>query len=198
VVLKSFINLDRDITFARGYNTFGEDPYLSGQMGAAEVRGVQAQDIMSQAKHYVGYDTDSFNVKIDPQTLREVYVAPFAEAINAGVSSIMCSYNKINGPFACGNSDTLKTILKGELGFKGFVTSDWGAVHNVRFINEGLDMEMPGELDPASPMGGFMHVYFRTSPAPAAPATKPNLAALAGMLGGTIPEEPRNGGLNLG
>ncbi|MBV8437365.1 MAG: beta-glucosidase, partial [Silvibacterium sp.] len=197
VVLQPFINIDRDITFARGYNTFGEDPYLSGQIGAAEVRGVQAQDIMSQAKHYVGYDTDSFNVKIDQQTLHEVYVAPFVEAINAGVSSIMCSYNHINGPFACGNADTLKTILKGELGFKGFVTSDWGAVHNVRFINEGLDMEMPGEVSPSSPFAGMMHTYFRTSPTPTAPAAKLNLAALAGMLGGVIPEEPHGVNLDL-
>src|SRR5271157_1138426 len=197
VVLQPFINIDRDITFARGYNTFGEDPYLSGQIGAAEIRGVQAQDIMSQAKHYIGYDTDSFNVKIDPQTLHEVYVAPFAEAVNAGVSSIMCSYNRINGPFACGNADTLKTILKGELAFKGFVTSDWGAVHNVRFINNGLDMEMPGMVNPDSPFAGMMHTYFRTGPAPASPAAKPNEAALAGMLGGTIPEEPQASGLDL-
>jgi beta-glucosidase len=197
VILQPFINIDRDITFARAYNTFGEDPYLSGQIGAAEVRGAQAQSIMSQAKHYVGYDTDSFNVKIDQQTLHEVYVAPFAEVVNAGVSSIMCSYNRINGPFACGNADTLKTILKGELGFKGFVTSDWGAVHNVRFINEGLDMEMPGMVNPDSPFAGMMHTYFRTGPPPAAAPAKPNLAALAGMLGGTIPEEPRSSGLDL-
>lgn len=196
VVLQPFINIDRDITFARGYNTFGEDPFLTAQIGAAEVRGAQSQDVMSQAKHYVGYDTDSFNVRIDQQTLHEVYVAPFAEAVKAGVSSIMCSYNRINGPFACGNSDTLKTILKGEIGFKGFVTSDWGAVHSVRFINEGLDMEMPGAMSADSPLAVFTPSYFRTGP-PAPPPTKVNLAALAGMLGGTIPEEPRNGGLDL-
>jgi len=197
VVLQPFINIDRDITFARGYNTFGEDPYLTGQMGAAEMRGAQAQGVMSQAKHYIGYDTDSYNVKIDPQTLHEVYVAPFDEAVKAGVSSIMCSYNRLNGPFACGNADALKTILKGELGFKGFVTSDWGAVHNVRFINEGLDMEMPGDMSPESPLGAMMHTYFRTGAAPAPAATKPNEAALAGILGGTIPEEPRSSGLDL-
>jgi beta-glucosidase len=197
VVLQPFINMDRDITFARAYNTFGEDPFLTGAMGAAEIRGAQAQDVMSQAKHYVGYDTDGFNVVIDPQTLHEVYVAPFAEAVKAGVSSIMCSYNKINGAFACGNADTLKTILKGELDFKGFVTSDWGAVHSTLFINNGLDMEMPGESDPSSPMSAFINTYFRTAPAPVAPATAPNLSALAGMLGGTIPEEPVRGGMDL-
>ena len=197
VVLQPFINIDRDITFARGYNTFGEDPFLTGAMGAAEVRGVQAQDVMSQAKHYVGYDSDAFNIAIAPQALREMYVAPFVDVVKAGVSSIMCSYNRINGPFACGNAETLKTILKGELGFKGFVTSDWGAVHSALFINDGLDMEMPGEGDPASPLSSFITTYFRTTPESAIAASKPNEAALAGMLGGSIPEEPVNGGMNL-
>ena len=197
VVLQPFINIDRDITFARAYNTLGEDPYLSGEMGAGEIRGEQAQGVMSMAKHYVGYDTDSFNVFIDQQTLHEVYVAPFDAAIRAGVASIMCSYNKINGAFACGNSDTLKTILRDELHFKGFVTSDWGGVHNVDFINHGLTMEMPGEVPNDSPFAGMMHTYFRTAPASANAPTKPNLAALAGMLGGTIPEEPKSGGMDL-
>ena len=57
----------------------------------------------------------------------------------------MCSYNRVNGTFACGNQDTLTNILRDQIGFKGFVTSDWGAVHAVNFINAGLDMEMPGE-----------------------------------------------------
>jgi len=154
VALQPFINIDRDITFARGYNTFGEDPVLTGAMGAAEIRGIQSQDVMAQAKHYVAYDSDSFNVFVDQQTLHEVYIAPFIDAIQAGVSSIMCAYTRVNGPFACGNADTLKTILRGELGFKGFVTSDWGAVHSVLFINQGLDMEMPGTPPPDSPFKG--------------------------------------------
>jgi beta-glucosidase len=110
----------------------------------------------------------------------------------------MCSYNKLNGAFACGNSDTLKTILRDQLGFKGFVTSDWGGVHYVDFINHGLTMEMPGEVPPDSPFAGMMHTYFSTAPASTDAPTKPNLAALAGMLGGTIPEEPKTGGLDLG
>ena len=198
VVLQPFINIDRDITFARGYNTFGEDPFLTGAMGAAEIRGAQSQDVMAQAKHYVGYDTDGFNVAVDDQTLHEVYVAPFVEAVKAGVSSIMCSYNRINGSFACGNTDTLQTILKDELGFKGFVTSDWGAVHSALFLNHGLDMEMPGIVPSDSPFAGMMRTYFKTSPDPAKAPTEPNLAALAGMLGGSIPEEPRSGGMDLG
>jgi beta-glucosidase len=109
----------------------------------------------------------------------------------------MCSYNKINGPFACGNSETLTTILRQELGFKGFVTSDWGGVHNVHFINAGLTMEMPGEVPADSPFAGMMRTYFRTKAGSTEAVTKPNEAALAGMLGGTIPEEAKGGGMDL-
>ena len=107
------------MNYGRGYNTFGEDPFLTGEMGAAEIKGIQAQGVMSQAKHYVAYDTDATNVFVDEQTLHEVYVAPFAAASRAGVSSIMCSYNKVNGPYSCGNADTLTRILKGEVGLRG-------------------------------------------------------------------------------
>src|SRR6202453_5369743 len=189
VVLQPFINIDRDITFPRSYNTFGEDPFLTGQMGAAEIRGAQSQGVMAQAKHYIAYDSDSYNVFVDQQTLHEVYAAPFAEAVRAGVSSILCSYNRVNGPFACDNADTLKSILKGEIGFKGFVTSDWGAVHSVLFINQGLDMEMPGTLPAGSPLAVLLNSFFLTAP-PAAPGSPPDADALAGILGGSIPEEP--------
>ena len=93
---------------------------------------------------------------IDDQTLHEVYVAPFDAAVKAGVSSIMCSYNRLNGTFACGNDVTLTKILRDQIGFKGFVTSDWGATHAVNFINAGLDMEMPGEPQD----GGFSITSF--------------------------------------
>lgn len=152
VALQPFINMDRDFTFSRGYNTFGEDPFLTGELGASEIAGIQSEGVMAQAKHYIGYDTNGTNVFIDDQTLHEVYLAPFAAAIKAGVSSIMCSYNRINGPYSCGNPDTLKKTLRGELRFEGFVTSDWGATHATDFINDGLDMEMPGPL--AVPFAG--------------------------------------------
>jgi beta-glucosidase len=74
VILQPFINIDRDLVFARAYNTFGEDPFLSGQMGAAEIRGAQAQHVMAMAKHYIGYDSDAYSTVIDPQTLHEVYL----------------------------------------------------------------------------------------------------------------------------
>jgi beta-glucosidase len=145
VALQPFINIDRDFAYGRGYNTFGEDPFLTGEMGAAEIQGIQQQGVMAQAKHFIGYDTNADSVFMDDQTLHEVYLAPFAAAIQADVSSIMCSYNRINGPYSCGNSETLQK-LKDENNFEGFVTSDWGATHATDFINKGLDVEMPGPL----------------------------------------------------
>jgi beta-glucosidase len=150
VALQPYINLDRDVTFRRSYNTFGEDPLLTGHLGAAEIRGIQDRGVMAQAKHFIGYEADgakgdtSYNIVIDQRTLHELYLEPFADAVAAGVSSIMCAYNKINGRFSCDNPDTLKTILKEGLGFSGFVTSDWSATHGTLFINNGLDVEMPG------------------------------------------------------
>ncbi len=189
VSLQPFVNIDRDLEFSRGYNTFGEDPFLTSVMGVGEIKGIQSQHVMAQVKHYVGYDSNSGNIFIDDQTLHEVYVAPFDAASKAGVSSVMCSYNRINGTFACGNKDTLTTILRDQIGFKGFVTSDWGAVHAVNFINAGLDMEMPGE--PADNAPFSIPSFFDLKPVPPPPA---NAAALAednmDMFGGHIPEEP--------
>jgi beta-glucosidase len=196
VSLQPFVNIDRDLEFGRGYNTFGEDPFLTSVMGVGEVKGIQSQHIMAQIKHYVGYDSPRENTYIDDQTLHEVYVAPFDAAIReADVSSIMCSYNKLNGTFACGNKDTLIKILRDQIGFKGFVTSDWGAVHSVDFINAGLDMEMPGGQPGA--MGSFIPSFFDSLP----PSPPPDMKALAGnmaMFGGHIPEEPAPAHENLG
>src|SRR5215471_16455108 len=181
VVLQPFINIDRDITFERGYNTYGEDPVLTGAMGAALIRGVQAQGVMAQAKHYVAYDTDANNIFVDPQALREIYVAPFVDAVNADVSSIMCSYNKLNGTYACGNRESLVDILRKELGFKGFVTSDWGAVHAPSFINNGLDMEMPGPGPKDSPLSGFFFSFFTMEKPQPPPARKPEMSVFESL-----------------
>ena len=185
VALQPFVNIDRDLEFGRGYNTFGEDPFLTGAMGAAEIRGIQSQHVMAQVKHFVGYDSDATNIWIDDQTLHEVYAAPFAAAVEAGVASLMCSYNRLNGTFACGNESALIRILRDELGFKGFVTSDWGATHGVTFINAGLDMEMPG---PPAPGGFPLPSFFDSQPPP--PPPRPMGDVVDMMFGGHLPEEP--------
>jgi beta-glucosidase len=190
VSLQPFVNIDRDLEFGRGYNTFGEDPFLSGELAAAQIEGIQSQHVMAQVKHFVGYDSDGTSTFIDDQTLHEIYVAPFDTAVKAGVSSIMCSYNRLNGTFACGNESSLTKILRDEIGFKGFVTSDWGAVHAVNFINAGLDMEMPGQQDPSA--GGWsVPAFFDLLPAPPPPpASTTANDDNDGMFGGHIPEEP--------
>src|SRR5215472_497591 len=172
VSLQPFVNIDRDLEFGRGYNTFGEDPFLTSEIGAAEIRGIQLQHVMAQVKHFVGYDSDRENTWIDDQTLHEVYAAPFDAAVRAGVASIMCSYNRINGTSSCGNESTLTGILREEIGFKGFVTSDWGATHSVTFINAGLDMEMPGEPAPGAGPGGVSYFDSRPLPPLGPPAQK--------------------------
>src|SRR4051812_39979914 len=89
VALQPFVNIDRDLEFGRGYNTFGEDPFLTSEMGAGEIKGIQSQHVMAQIKHYVGYDSNNENTYIDDQTLHEIYVAPFEAAIRRGdVASI--------------------------------------------------------------------------------------------------------------
>ena len=188
VSLQPFVNIDRDLEFCRGFNTFGEDPFLTTEMGVAEVKGIQSQHVMAQIKHYVGYDSNSGDIWMDDQTLHEVYVAPFDAAVKAGVSSIMCSYNRINGPYACGNDSTLTKILRDEIGFKGFVTSDWGAVHGVNFIIAGLDMEMPGEPTPSIIAWGIP-TFFDLQPV-YTPITHTGDDDGGDMFGGQIPEEP--------
>jgi len=200
VSLQPFVNIDRDLEFGRGYNTFGEDPFLTSEIGAAEIKGIQSQHVMAQVKHFVGYDSDHESTWIDGQTLHEVYLAPFDAAVRAGVASIMCSYNRINGIYSCGNESTLTGILRKEIGFKGFVASDWGATHSVTFINAGLDMEMPGEPAPDAGPGGLVS-YFDSRPlpppGPSAPKTEADDAE-SDMYGGHMPEEPKAASSNDG
>jgi beta-glucosidase len=186
LVLEPFINIYRDPGFTRSYNTYGEDPLLTGQIGAALVRGIQSQGVMAQAKHYVAFDGAN-DVQLDAQTLREIYAAPFADVVHAGVASIMCGYNKVNGQFVCGNAALLNGLLRAELGFRGFVTSDWGATHAAGFINAGLDMEMPGELRVGPGSEELMRSYFSGAKLPPMPPRSPEGMGFGPR--GRIPEE---------
>lgn len=185
VSLQPFVNIDRDLEFGRGYNTFGEDPFLTGEIAAAEIKGIQSEHVMAQVKHFIGYDSNGTSTYIDDQTLHEVYLAPFDAAIKAGVSSVMCSYNRLNGTYACGNESPLTKILRDEIGFKGFVTSDWGANHSATFIAAGLDMEMPGP--PSLGWTGWsVPSYFALN---VPPPTRGGGGGDGDMFGGHIPEE---------
>lgn len=188
VALEPFVNIMRDLNFSRGWNTYGEDPYLSGIMGAAQVRGIQGQGIMAQAKHYLGYDLRGYKTVMDEQTMHEVYLAPFEAVIDAGVSSLMCAYNYVNGKYACANDDLLNVTLRKELGFKGFVTSDWGAVHKPTDINTGMDMEMPGLMPKGSPWLTITRSYYDNDAQPVEPL-KMSMDVLGRVFGRAVPEE---------
>ena len=186
VSLQPFINLDRDLAMRRSYNTFGEDPLLTSRMGAATIEGIQSQHVMAVAKHSIGYDTEATDVWIGEQALHEIYLPPFEAAIKAGVASVMCSYNHVNGPHACGSRDLLTGILRDELGFKGFVVSDWGATHSAQFLNAGLDMEM---IDGPDSSGYQEPAFLGAQAAALPPPADPGGEDMGDIYGGNIPEE---------
>ena len=151
VQLGPAMNFMRSPESGRGWESGGEDPFLTGVLAEETVLGIQSQGVIATAKHYILNDQElhrnTESSDIDERTLHEIYIWPFARAVEAGVGSIMCSYNQINGIFACENDYLLNTVLKGELGFKGFVQSDWLAtMSTVDSANHGLDMNMPGNI----------------------------------------------------
>ncbi|MEC3998222.1 glycoside hydrolase family 3 C-terminal domain-containing protein [Actinacidiphila sp. DG2A-62] len=146
------INIDRDPRWGRAFESVGEDPYLNGQLGAADIRGVQSTGVMAQVKHLAVYNqetnrnTPSDNAVIGDKALQEIYLPAFRASVQQGAaSSVMCSYSTVNGTYACQNPALLTTALRGRFGFQGFVTSDWGATHaTAASANAGLDQDMPG------------------------------------------------------
>jgi beta-glucosidase len=146
------INIVRDPRWGRAFESVSEDPYLAGQLGAADIRGVQSAGTMAQVKHYAVYNqetnrnTPNDNAVVSTQAEQEIYLPAFQAATQQGAaSSVMCSYSWINGTAACQNPGTLSTVLRQQLGYTGFVTSDWGATHSTAAsANAGLDMDMPG------------------------------------------------------
>jgi beta-glucosidase len=125
----------------------GADPFLGNKLAQGAIKGIQSTGVIANAKHWVENNQetnrDTVDETVDERTRFELYYPPFEGAINAGVGSFMCSYNKINTLWSCENPTTLQHDLKEVLGFKdGWVMSDWGATHSTSIV-EGLDQEMP-------------------------------------------------------
>lgn len=150
--------LGRNPAAGRNWEGFGSDPVLQAIGAAATIRGIQSEGVMATAKHFVGNEQEHFrqarewgllnalSSNIDDRTLHEVYAWPFAESVRAGVASVMCSYQMVNNSYACSNSKLMNGILKDELGFQGYVQSDWLAQRGgVASALAGLDMAMPGD-----------------------------------------------------
>src|SRR4051794_1351847 len=150
VALAPTMNILRVPGWGRSFETFSEDPELSGDIGAAEIRGIQGQGVIADAKHFAAnnQETDrlSVNAVVPERALREIYTRQFEKAVeDGGVRSLMCAYNQVNGDYACQNRHLLTDILKRGWDFDGFVVSDWFANHStVQSANAGLDLEMPG------------------------------------------------------
>ncbi|PVH75143.1 glycoside hydrolase family 3 protein [Cadophora sp. DSE1049] len=143
----------------RNWEGISNDPYLCGALAAETVRGIQENGVVTSTKHFIGNEqelnrnpstnnqsqhVESVSSNIDDKTLHELYLWPFQDAVHAGSGNIMCSYNRINNSYGCQNSKLQNGILKDELGFQGFVVSDWGALHaGYAAAEAGLDMVMP-------------------------------------------------------
>ncbi|KAI0015001.1 glycoside hydrolase family 3 protein [Xylariomycetidae sp. FL0641] len=137
----------------RNWEGFSVDPYLSGRLNAESIVGIQDAGVIANIKHLIGNEQETYrrpyfgveavSANIDDKTLHEFYLWPFMDSVKAGVASAMCSYNRVNGTYACMNSHLMKHLLKEELEFDGFVLLDWNAQHNLNSANAGLDMVMP-------------------------------------------------------
>ncbi|OCL12415.1 glycoside hydrolase family 3 protein [Glonium stellatum] len=163
----------------RNWEGFSPDPYLSGVALEETITGMQTAGIQACTKHYIGNEQETqrnpstatngetieaVSSNIDDRTMHEMYLWPFANAVHAGTASIMCSYNRLNGSYGCQNSKSLNGLLKEELGFQGYVMSDWSATHSgVPAIEAGLDMNMPGGISFLSPTPSFFGANITTA-----------------------------------
>jgi beta-glucosidase len=144
-MLSGGVNLAREPRNGRNFEYAGEDPLLAGTMVGALIDGIQSNRIVSTIKHYALNDQEtqrtSLDVTISAEAMRQSDLLAFELAMESGKpGSVMCSYNLINGRWGCENDYLLNTVLKHDWGFKGFVMSDWGAVHSTAAAaNNGLD-----------------------------------------------------------
>ena len=133
----------------RNFEYQGEDAYLAARMVHAEVIGIQSQNVSGCVKHYVFNneedDRSGMSANVPDRAAKELYYKPFAAAVDAGVGSAMCSYNRVNGTWACEDQTSLDQIHN-VMGFAGWMMSDWGATHStVAAANAGLDQQMPDD-----------------------------------------------------
>lgn len=152
VQLAGGVNLARDPRNGRNFEYLGEDPWLAGNLAGASIKGVQDQGIVSTIKHFSlnGQETKRHfaNSVIDEAAHRESDLLAFQIAIEKGQpGSVMCAYNLVNGDYSCGAPHLLNDVLKRDWGYKGWVMSDWGAVHATDYILKGLDQQSGEQLD---------------------------------------------------
>jgi beta-glucosidase len=152
VLLAGGVNLMRDPRNGRNFEYAGEDPLLAGTIVAEAIRGIESQHVISTIKHFALNDQETarntINVQIGEKAMRESDLLAFEIAIERGKpGSVMCSYNKLNGDWACENDYLMNQLLKRDWKYPGFVMSDWGGAHSAaKAVNAGLDQESAGEV----------------------------------------------------
>lgn len=149
IVLGPGTNIKRSPFGGRNFEYFSEDPYLAGKLAANYISSMESRGVGTCLKHFAGNSQETYrmtsNSRIDDRALREIYLRAFEIAVKEGrPGSIMASYNRLNGKYACENKELLTDILRKDWGFEGAVISDWGACNNLpASIEAGMDLEMP-------------------------------------------------------
>ena len=153
VILGPGVNIKRNPLGGRNFEYFSEDPFLTGKLGAAEVKGIQEENIGVSCKHFALNNAENYrflgNSICDERAMREIYLKPFEIVVKeAKPQTVMCAYNQINGTYCSENHFLLTDVLRKEWGFNGLVMTDWGATHNrIKMLEAGLDLEMPGDTN---------------------------------------------------
>jgi len=149
ILLGPGANIKRSPLCGRNFEYFSEDPYLSSELAASHIKGVQSQGVGACLKHFAANNQEhrrmTVDTIVDERTLREIYFASFENAVKkARPWVVMCAYNKLNGEYCSENRYLLTEVLKNEWMHDGFVVSEWGAVNDrVSGLDAGLDLEMP-------------------------------------------------------
>src|SRR5262245_44672750 len=150
MILAPTVNINRTPLWGRNFEGYGEDPWLTSRMAVAYIKGVQSEKVIPSVKHFAAnnqeFERHRIDEKIDERTLHEIYFPAFKAAVEeAGVWSVMSSYNKVNGAWAAENSMLLTQTLQQKWRFRGFVISDWGSTYSTApTVSAGMNLEMPG------------------------------------------------------
>ena len=195
VQLAGGVNLARDPRNGRNFEYLGEDPWLAGNLAGAAIKGIQDQGIVSTVKHFSlnGQETKRHfaNSVIDEAAHRESDLLAFQIAIEKGQpGSVMCAYNLVNGDYSCDNNHLLNEVLKRDWGYKGWVMSDWGAVHATDYILKGLDQQSGEQLDGTTWFGAPLKAAVEKGEVPAARVSDAARRILRSMFAAGLFDKP--------